>query len=207
MSLVAAIVDCEAIQAGWPHQPVNAWSSLAFVVAGGVIAIGSRNVAARLIGAAAALVGIGSVLFHGDHNDFSGWLHDWSIAALLLILVLFAGNLMIRARALVIILGSVAGLLALAPGSGEWVHGGIAVAFVVRELRARRERLQPTMSIAVALIVGGALLTIFGRTGGPLCVPDSTFQPHSGWHVLAAAALGVYAASRGFLDAFDTARG
>ncbi|MGH8978237.1 MAG: hypothetical protein ACRDV7_09205, partial [Acidimicrobiia bacterium] len=32
-------------------------------------------------------------------------------------------------------------------------------------------------------------LQLFGRTGGPLCRPDSVLQAHAAWHVLTAAAV------------------
>jgi hypothetical protein len=45
-----------------------------------------------------------------------------------------------------------------------------------------------------AFAVGAFALAVpfqlFGRTGGPLCRPDSVFQAHGAWHVLTAAALG-----------------
>jgi hypothetical protein len=47
----------------------------------------------------------------------------------------------------------------------------------------------------VAVLTIGAIalaipLQLFGRTGGPLCRPESVLQAHAGWHVLTAAALG-----------------
>lgn len=207
MSFVVAAVDCEAIHAGWPHQPVNAWSSLVFVIVGGMIVIRGRNLSARLVGTSAALVGIGSLLFHGDHNGFSGWFHDWSIAALLVVLVALVGDLRVPTRWLLLVLVAIALLLASAPGSGEWVHAGAAVLFAVGEVRARRERSQPAMAIGVALMTIGAAMIVLGRTGGPWCVADSVFQPHSVWHAMVAAALVLYSVSRGWLGAFGRRSG
>jgi hypothetical protein len=46
----------------------------------------------------------------------------------------------------------------------------------------------------LALACGAFALTVplqlWGRTGGPLCAPDSVLQAHAGWHVLTAVALG-----------------
>ncbi len=202
MAFVIAAVDCEAIHAGWPNQPVNTWSSLVFVIVGSVIVIGGRNLPVSLVGTSAALVGIGSLLFHGDHNGFSGWFHDWSIAALLVVLVALVGNVRVPTRWLLLVLVAIALLLASAPGSGEWVHAGAVVLFAVGEVRARSRRSQPAMAIAVVLMTIGAAMIALGRTGGPWCVPDSVFQPHGVWHVMVAAALVLYSVSRGWLDAF-----
>ena len=88
LTALLSAADCEAIRSGWPDQPVNAWSSLGFVAVGAVLVIRGRVPHARLAGAVATLVGIGSVLFHGGHNSFTGWVHDWSIASLLVVLLM-----------------------------------------------------------------------------------------------------------------------
>ena len=40
-----------------------------------------------------------------------------------------------------------------------------------------------------ANVVGGALLHGLGRSGGPLCRPDSLVQPHAAWHAITAASI------------------
>jgi hypothetical protein len=47
----------------------------------------------------------------------------------------------------------------------------------------------------VAALTGAALANLAGRTGGPLCDPDSRLQGHAGWHALTAAALAAWAAA------------
>jgi hypothetical protein len=64
-----------------------------------------------------------------------------------------------------------------------------AVAFAAPRIW-RGTRSRPTLAVGAVALFGLALpLQIFGRTGGPLCAPDSLFQAHAGWHVLTAAAL------------------
>ena len=128
MSLSVVVADCEAVHSGWPNQPVNAWSSLVFVVAGAVLVFASRSRGAHLIGFAAAGVVIASLMFHGDLNGFAWWLHDWTIAVLLLVLLAvgFRDEPPIRRSVLVPIIG-VGGLIAVVPASGEVIHGVLGV--------------------------------------------------------------------------------
>ena len=78
---------------------------------------------------------------------------------------------------------------------GKSVHdvgvGALAVA-VIGALATGR-RLPPRSAVGTGAAAG--LLHLTSRTGGPLCRPDSPWQGHAGWHVLAAAA--VWLAARG----------
>lgn len=194
-----ALADCEALHSGWPDQPVNTWSSLAFLVAGVAIAVGGRHVHGRLVGTAAMLVSAGSVLFHGHAGGLADWMHDWSLATLLLVLV--APTVAGRAGLTPIVTASaaIAVVMALLPPSGEWLAGLLAAVLAVRELVGFRRNASRSRAGAAALVGAGILLTVLGRTGGPLCAPGSALQPHAAWHVLAAAALVAYAASRGWI--------
>lgn len=81
-------------------------------------------------------------------------------------------------------------------GSGaRWLHDSTIVLLAgVAALAARRvwrgAQVRPGLaSWAAALCVVGVPLQLFGRTGGPLCRPDSLLQAHAGWHIATAAAL------------------
>lgn len=80
--------DCERLREGRIAQPVNTLSSGAYVVAGaGVVARNGRSGApragqARLFGATLALVGLGSIAFHGPQPPGAQQLHDLPIDAL-----------------------------------------------------------------------------------------------------------------------------
>lgn len=88
--------DCEAIRSGWVAQPVNTASSMAYVAAGAWVVWRSRGLPgpARAWGwsyaAVLALVGLGSVDFHGPQTPGAKQLHDWPIAVLVLIAAAFA---------------------------------------------------------------------------------------------------------------------
>jgi hypothetical protein len=85
---MGAVSDCEAISAGLTDQPVNAVSSLAFVVAAGWMVLCERR---PLRAAATAAVGLGSVWFHGDVDSSAArWMHDGSLVALAVAAMLVA---------------------------------------------------------------------------------------------------------------------
>ena len=197
MLTAAAIVDCEALHVSWPQQPVNAWSSLAFVIVGVALAVGGTSAWARIIGGAAGLVGVGSLLFHGEHTAFTGWVHDWSIGLLLTLLVFAVGSRFATSSLAVSAAAVVMGVVFwLAPVTGEWVHGGLALTWAGREFFHRGERARAPLALAAGLVAAGAIFTIFGRTGGPWCDPGTFWQPHAAWHVLTAGGLGSYAVAR-----------
>ena len=182
--------DCELLGDGWLAQPVNAWSSLAYLVAAAWV-VRRRRGAVPLLGAVAlALVAVGSFAYHGPQPGWGEAAHDASIAALLVVLLLHAGGPPQRrfaAGALIVAVGCVL----VAPASDALVHGTLAVAVTVVELRRRRQRRGPATAadrMAVAALAVGVALFLLGRTGGPLCAPSSVVQPHAGWHVATAVA-------------------
>lgn len=81
--------DCERLREGRVAQPVNTATSAAYVVAGAVVAArqggpgAPRAGAARAFGATLAMVGVGSIAFHGPQPRGARWLHDLPIAAIL----------------------------------------------------------------------------------------------------------------------------
>jgi hypothetical protein len=70
--------DCEALHAGWLGQPVNALSSLAYVLAGAYVL---RRGGPRAPALALAAAGVGSLLYHGPMPWGAGLAHDGSMAA------------------------------------------------------------------------------------------------------------------------------
>ena len=71
--------DCEALRDGWLGQPVNAVSSLAYVLAGAYVLRRGGPVAPAV---ALAAVGVGSGLYHGPMPAGAEAVHDGSIVAL-----------------------------------------------------------------------------------------------------------------------------
>ncbi|MCH9817268.1 MAG: hypothetical protein K0U64_12610 [Actinomycetia bacterium] len=85
--------DCERITTGLLAQPINAASSLSYLlVATGLLLWGARtrrlSVGLLWYSALLALVGIGSVDYHGFGSPIAQWLHDIPILALLALAVL-----------------------------------------------------------------------------------------------------------------------
>jgi hypothetical protein len=93
--------DCERIRDGWLAQPVNALTSLAFVGAAGVVLARTWRPAqarhAEVVGytAVLALVGAGSVAFHGPQPPGAQAMHDVPIPVLIGLAV---GTPLVRAR-------------------------------------------------------------------------------------------------------------
>ncbi len=153
---------------------------------------------------------VGGLLFHGVQGAASRWVHDVAILAVLLFIAVFAlaglrdhsSRWMLSAYTVSLAVGGV--VLALLPGSTDVLSallaiaiGGLEIADHRHELpKIRREglsakRLARLSVLAVLAIAATAFLV--GRTGGPLCNADSAFQWHAVWHVLAAAAMALYA--------------
>lgn len=64
--------DCELLRDGWPAQPVNSASALAFVLAAAWLWRRGRRTAALL----AATAGVGSAWFHAAPSGAASWAHD-----------------------------------------------------------------------------------------------------------------------------------
>jgi hypothetical protein len=56
----------------------------------------------------------------------------------------------------------------------------------------RRRRLPRPPALALVALAAAGILNLLGRTGAPLCRPDSLPQPHAAWHVLTAVAVAVW---------------
>ncbi len=171
---------------------------------------GGRRVELMVFGLAVASNAVGSVLFHGLQWWGARWMHDLGIASVLLFIVVYgAARYLSRptswtVAAYVVALGIVGLLLGVAPLSTYGVYALLGVGVGASELAEHRhellviraERLSARRLARIGVLVALALAaTAFfvGRTGAPLCNPESSFQWHAAWHVLAAAAMGLYA--------------
>jgi hypothetical protein len=92
------------------------------------------------------------------------------------------------------------------PPGGEVAHDLpilLAAAWGVVVPVGRRLRGRPALApggaraarVAGAALAVGAVSYALGRTGSPLCSPDSLLQPHAAWHVAAAVAAGAWGAA------------
>ncbi len=197
-------VDCEAIGAGFWGQPVNTATSFAFLVAAVAIAAapGGRLITKGWWAGLVAAVGMGSIAFHGPHPPWAEWLHDVAIIAVLIAVAADAGgrtgrgpdSLTLRWTGPALALPAIA--VALVPATGDIlavVVAVVAVAAVVAATRLGTHRLPPAAVWAALLLLAvGATVGTLSRAGWPWCRPDSLWQGHAVWHLLAAAALAVY---------------
>ena len=207
--------DCEYIVEGWLAQPVNAMSSLAFVLAGIWVPLAIRTRSGRsgmlgsAFGSSLALVGIGSLAFHGPGGTLAGWLHDASITALLiLILTTELGRRVAWSARLVVTSSSAITAILMViewiwTGFGDALNAPLAFFAVLavlgpeigrRGFRPMSERNRGRL-MGAALVGTGAIVMVLSRTGGPFCAPEALLQGHAMWHVLAALGIGVYAVS------------
>jgi glycerol-3-phosphate O-acyltransferase / dihydroxyacetone phosphate acyltransferase len=189
--------DCERRNDGFLEQDVNAWSSLAYVAIGLIIA---REVwTTRLPRAAGALAvvvtleGVGSWLYHGEAGDVSQALHDVPLIGMLAYVAgwhvgrLFdiADRLAVVATIIGMAIGAV--LFAVSSGSTNPVVGMLVVVTVAAELVASRRHIDAVWTMPVVVLVAVALaFWVAGTSASPVCEPDTWLQPHAVWHVLTA---------------------
>jgi hypothetical protein len=205
-SLVVAMAtsDCEAIRDAWLAQPANAWSSSAYLLAGGYLLVRHRATAARSVTPSALALGavaVGSFLFHGPQPAWGDAVHDASISLLLGTLATRGGAAgwardLLRPVSIVVVVVVVvaaAVLVVVAPWSVAAVHGLLAGLVAISTGRTvRGGGATPAVRVALVAFAVGVVLFAGGRTDGPLCEPRSLAQAHAGWHVataMAAAAL------------------
>ena len=190
--------DCEVV-GGWLFdQPVNTWSSFAFVVVGAAIAwITVRRGVSRwfLVLALASIVeGLGSVLFHGGATRGGHFVHDLGLFA---IAAYFAAWQAARAAGATPssrskwIGGGVVGAIAIASplwwitsDSTNVIVAVLVASIVVSDLLARRRGIgavwSPALVVATVTAIG---FWVLGRSDSPLCEPSSPLQPHAVWHL------------------------
>lgn len=210
LSLLAADAGpgCEVVSTGPLAEPVAAWTSLSFVVAGAVVLLRARGDRARRrrhtgYAALVAAVGVGSVVQHGPDPAWSDVAHDLPLLATLAYLGAdAAGDLTGRTRAWwwwALPTAVLLPLVVLAPRPGDAAQVAVAAGAVALTVRRAvvRPALRRPVGRALALLSLGAVLGTLSRAGGPLCDPASPWQGHGAWHVLAAVALVVLAPTVG----------
>jgi len=210
--------DCERIGEGLLAQPVNAWSSLAFLVAGAwvltlALGAGARRAELAVYGLAVASNAVGGLLFHGWQWSGARWIHDVAILSVLVFIAAFGAARRLNRgtgwtmRAFGLALAVLGALLAAVPSAAYGVYGlagvvaGLGEVLEVRREfpEIRREGIpaeRRALLGALAALALGATAFFVGRTGGPLCDPASPMQWHAVWHAAAAAAMVLYAVGR-----------
>jgi peptidoglycan/LPS O-acetylase OafA/YrhL len=207
--------DCERLGGGVLAQPVNALSSLVYLLAAlWVLALARRSSTRRvelaIFGIAVALNALGGAMFHGMQSWGARWVHDLAILSVLGFVVAF-GLARVLDRPTRWLLGAFgAGLAVLGvviaawPGTVQALSGVLAVAAGGTEVIEYRHELpalrregvtaRRLARLSVLLVLGLASAAfLVGRTDAWLCDPGSTFQWHAVWHVLSAVAMALYA--------------
>jgi len=188
---------CEQrLAGGFLGEPANTLTSLAFVVVGTALLARWRGRAAPPVayGLLVVAVGVGSAIQHGPHPAWQAYAHDLPLAAVLAYVAVDAAadltGRRLGARWWLVPAAALVPLVAAGPAAATAGQAVLAVAAVGLNLwRVRaRPRLRRTLLVALALLAAGALLGNLGdRTGW--CRPESLWQGHAAWHLLAAAAL------------------
>jgi uncharacterized membrane protein YfcA len=201
---ILARSDCEHCRPGLISQPANTISSLAYVIAGADMMRRARRGSDRTErsldlarGAATIGVGLGSVAYHGPGGRLGKWTHDASLVSMLLL-----GDLRVARHLrpdtavpdLALVAVPAVATFVTQPRLSDASQATAAVATVTaqvaRAIRVQRGgNVRPRHLATVGLFAVAAAAHGLGRTGMPLCRPQSLLQPHAAWHVLSAAAI------------------
>jgi hypothetical protein len=145
------------------------------------------------VGWSLVAVGLGSVAYHGPGGVLGRWAHDASLLAmtgLIALSDLHHGRGTPPAAAELAAVTAVAGAAAhprTSAAAQAVAAAGALVAEVHRHLTEGHDDGRDVL--AAAMFAAGLGLHVAGRTGRPLCRPDSPLQAHAAWHVLSAAAV------------------
>jgi hypothetical protein len=177
---MGALKDCEAVVHAFFGQAVNSVTTIAFVIGGAIIIVRTEHI---WVGMASIATGVGSFLFHGPMPPYAEWVHDLTLAWLLLVMAGHGRSWERWARlpGLVILAAVIA-----VPGAGDPV--GVVLAVLAIASLLVRDRSMRTLG-PLALLVVVAIIGRLGATDGVFCDPNSSWQPHGLWHVGAAVAV------------------
>lgn len=190
---LASNSDCERFIGGFWGQPVNAVTSLAFVIVGVLIvwrAAGDRTL--LTYGLLAVATGGGSVVSHGPAPVWGGIVHDAPLVGILALVAVDAlSDLLGRQLSWMWWVGPTLAALAVSELGAPALIGAqttITVLAVGASLLrcAKCPAIRRPILTAGLLLGTGALIGTLARSGMPLCRPESLLQGHAIWHVLAA---------------------
>ncbi len=188
-------------------QPANSFSSFGFVVAGFLMILVGRSrdwlsafpaLAASVLGVAAIVTGVGSVLLHATltlWGQFFDVLGMYLVSGFFLVSAIAKWRGIADRRAVIyyalLCIVLVATLFAL-PEVRRWLFAVILLAAILLELIFARP-LRP--QVRTGYYVSGLVANIVAFTiwnldqRGQICSPESLLQGHAVWHLLGAVAL------------------
>jgi hypothetical protein len=219
VDLVAA---CEPYRIGFLHEPANAISSAAFVVAGASILVGGRRSEAchgglvrdrRTVFALLVVsVGVGSFIQHGPHPEWQAYAHDLPLATVLAFVATDAAADLagreLSNRWWLIPSAAMVPVVALGATASTTTQAVLATTAIGGNLlrAARRPVLRRVLIAALVIAAAGATI---GSPSDPalLCRADGLLPRHAIWHVLAAAALWRLATAIGARRVSSAAKG
>jgi hypothetical protein len=198
-------------------QPANTWSGLFAVIAGiAVLAISDRDRAAGstanpmrsggfyaiAYGALLVFLGPGAMFFHGGLTHFGGWMDNFSMILYVSFILVYEAFRLAewsdRIGVFVAIFAVINVLLGIftwfVQGSGTIIFAVLAVAAVVLQIvilwqrpRGITRHLIPWLLLGFISFAIAVFFWLMWFTGAPLCDPNSLFQGHAVWHLLAMA--------------------
>ncbi len=188
-------------------QPANSLSSFGFVFAGFLMILLARSrdwisafppLSASVLGVAAIIVGIGSVLLHATltlWGQFFDVLGMYLVSGFFLVSALAKLRRIPDRRAMIyygLFCTALVAILYALPEVRRWLFAVVLLAAIILELvfaRPLRPQVRTGYYVAglVANIVAFTIWNLDQR--GQLCAPESLLQGHAVWHLLGAVAL------------------
>ena len=188
-------------------QPANSLSSFGYVFLGFLMILLARSrdwmsafppLSASVLGVAAIIVGIGSVLLHATltlWGQFFDVLGMYLISGFLLVSALAKWRSIPDPRAMIyygLLCTALVVILYAMPEVRRWLFAVVLLAAIILELvfaRPLRPQVRTGYYVAglVANIVAFTIWNLDQR--GQLCAPESLLQGHAAWHLLGAVAL------------------
>jgi hypothetical protein len=165
---MGAAADCEAITAGFLGQPVNALTTVGFVIAGVLVMV--RRPERIWVGIALIATGVGSFLFHGPMPAGNEWAHDVTLTWLIVVVAGVGTRVeqYTRLPALLII-GT---LFALAPTVADPIGVAVTIVAVISVLRGRNYAALPPLLLLAAVAAFGHLGAAAAVAWWALGTPD-----------------------------------